>query len=42
MGVTISANPPIPYQVVISTMDAVRKDADGEEMFPEVTFGVAR
>ncbi|MDF2694148.1 MAG: TolR-like protein, partial [Labilithrix sp.] len=42
MGVTISANPPIPYQVVISTMDAVRKNETGEELFPEVTFGVAR
>lgn len=42
MGVTISANPPIPYQTVISTMDAVRKNEGGEEMFPEVTFGVAR
>src|SRR5262245_6915542 len=41
-GVTISANPPIPYQVVIGTMDAVRKNEQGEEMFPEVTFGVAR
>lgn len=42
MGVTISANPPIPYQVVISTMDAVRRNESGEDMFPEVTFGVAR
>lgn len=42
MGVTISANPPIPYQVIVSAMDAVRKDDSGEEMFPEVTFGVAR
>jgi biopolymer transport protein TolR len=42
MGVTISANPPIPYQVVINAMDAVRKSEDGKEMFPEVTFGVAR
>ena len=42
MGVTISANPPIPYQVVISTMDAVRKNEQGEDLFPEVTFGVAR
>lgn len=42
MGVTISANPPIPYQVVISAMDAVRKNEAGEDMFPEVTFGVAR
>ena len=42
MGVTISANPPIPYQVVIATMDAVRKDSNGDEMFPDVSFGVAR
>jgi biopolymer transport protein TolR len=42
MGVTISANPPIPYQVVIATMDAVRKNAEGEDMFPEVSFGIAR
>jgi biopolymer transport protein TolR len=42
MGVTISANPPIPYQVVIGTMDAVRKNEAGEDLFPEVTFGVAR
>ncbi len=42
MGVTISANPPIPYQLVIGTMDAVRKNEAGEDMFPEVTFGVAR
>ncbi len=42
MGVTISANPPIPYQVVIGAMDAVRKNEGGEDLFPEVTFGVAR
>lgn len=42
MGVTISANPPIPYQAVVSTMDAVRKNVEGEDMFPDVTFGVAR
>jgi biopolymer transport protein ExbD len=42
MGVTVSANPPIPYQVVISTMDAVRKNEAGDDLFPEVTFGVAR
>lgn len=42
MGVTITANPPIPYQVVIHTMDAVRKDASGDDLFPDVTFGVAR
>lgn len=42
MGVTISANPPIPYQVVIGAMDAVRKNEAGEELFPEVSFGIAR
>jgi len=42
IGVTISANPPIPYQVVISTMDAVRKNEAGDDLFPEVSFGIAR
>lgn len=42
VGVTILANPPIPYQVVISTMDACRKNEGGDDLFPEVTFGVAR
>lgn len=42
MGVTISANPPIPYQVVISTMDAVRNNEAGDPLFPEVSFGIAR
>ncbi|NUQ77599.1 MAG: biopolymer transporter ExbD [Polyangiaceae bacterium] len=39
--VTITANPNIEYQVVISVMDSLRRD--GEEMlFPDVHFGVAR
>ena len=43
ISVTISANPNIAYQVVISTIDAVRKDnASGEELFPDVNFGLAR
>jgi biopolymer transport protein TolR len=42
MGVTISANPSIPYQVVIGTMDAVRNNDKGDPMFPEVSFGIAR
>ena len=42
MGVTISANPPIPYQVVIGTMDALRNNEGGEPLFPEVSFGIAR
>jgi biopolymer transport protein TolR len=42
MGVTISGNANIPYQVIVNTMDAVRRDPAGESMFPDVTFGVAR
>jgi biopolymer transport protein ExbD len=38
--VAISANPNIAYQVVISTMDALRTADNGEELFPEVNFGV--
>ena len=41
-SVTISANPNIPYQVVISTMDAVRNNEAGDPLFPEVSFGIAR
>lgn len=40
--VTISANPHIPYDVVVATMDAVRKTEGGDELFPKVSFGVAR
>jgi biopolymer transport protein ExbD len=40
--VTISANPPIPYQVVIDAMDAIRKDPKGDDLFNEVNFGIAR
>lgn len=40
--VTISANPNIPYQAVISTMDAVRTDEQGKDLFPDVNFGLAR
>jgi biopolymer transport protein TolR len=40
--VTISANPNIPYQAIISTIDAVRKSPEGEELFPDVNFGLAR
>ncbi len=42
-SVTITANPNIKYQTVISTMDAVRKsNDDGKELFPDVQFGLAR
>ncbi len=40
--VTISANPDVPYQAIISTIDAVRKDDQGQDLFPDVNFGLAR
>lgn len=40
--VTVTANPDVPYQTVVSTFDALRKSSDGAELFPEVAFGVAR
>ena len=40
--VTISANPNIPYQAIISTIDAVRKADNGDDLFPDVNFGLAR
>lgn len=46
VSVTISANPQIPYQAIISSMDAVRDITDANdkktELFPEVNFGLAR
>jgi biopolymer transport protein TolR len=39
---TISANGDVRYQTIISTIDAIRKSADGQELFPEVFFGVAQ
>jgi biopolymer transport protein ExbD len=39
-GVTLSATPETPYHAIVSVMDAVRKNADGEDLFPEVTFGM--
>jgi biopolymer transport protein TolR len=41
-SVTISANPNIPYQVIVSTIDACRKDDQGQELFPDVQFGLPR
>jgi len=40
--VTISANPNIPYDVIISTTDALRTSVDGEPLFTDVLFAVAR
>jgi hypothetical protein len=41
-GVTISANPQIPYDVVVATMDAVRTSPEGDDLFPQVSFAVGR
>ena len=40
--VTISANPNIPYDVIISTTDALRTSVDGDPLFTDVLFAVAR
>ena len=39
--VTLTANPDTDYQVVISVIDALRKDSEGI-LFPDVHFGVGR
>ncbi len=41
-SVTISANPNIPYQVIVSTIDACRRDEQGQDLFPDVQFGLSR
>jgi biopolymer transport protein TolR len=41
-NVQIIAEPGIDYQTVIQTMDAVRQDPQGEPLFPDVNFGVAK
>lgn len=40
--VTITANPGIDYQTVVHTIDALRHSKEGEELFPDVHFGVPR
>jgi biopolymer transport protein TolR len=46
--VTLSANPNIPYEVLVATMDAVRTatpkpgENNPEDLFPEVNFGLAK
>jgi biopolymer transport protein TolR len=39
---TIAANADIGYQAVISTIDALRKDDKGNDMFTEIMFGVPK
>ena len=36
--VTIGANPDISYEVLVKTMDAVRQDAKGKLLFPDVSL----
>jgi biopolymer transport protein TolR len=40
--VMISANAQVPYDVVIATLDAMRRTDSGDDLFPQVSFGVAR
>jgi biopolymer transport protein TolR len=40
--VTITANPGIDYQTVIKAIDALRHAEGGDDLFPDVHFGVPR
>ncbi len=39
--VMISADAQVPYDVVIATLDAMRRTDSGDDLFPQVSFGVA-
>jgi hypothetical protein len=39
---TLTANSNIPYQVIISTIDALRRSDDGQMLFTDVNFGVPK
>jgi biopolymer transport protein ExbD len=39
-SVTVSANPNVPYSIVLQTVDAVR--GENADVFPDVAFGIAR
>jgi biopolymer transport protein ExbD len=39
---TLTANANIPYQVIIGTIDALRKGDDGQTLFTDVNFGVPK
>ena len=41
-NVQILAEPGIDYQSIINAMDSVRADTQGEPLFPDVNFGVAK
>ena len=40
--VTITANPGIDYQTLVRAIDALRRSKEGEDLFPDVHFGVPR
>jgi biopolymer transport protein ExbD len=40
--VTVTANSDVPYQTIISVIDAVRSGPKGETLFPDVAFGVPK
>ena len=39
---TLTANKDVPYQVIISTIDAIRRSDDGQVLFPDINFGVPK
>ena len=39
---TLTANKDVPYQVIIGTIDAIRRSDDGQELFPDINFGVPK
>jgi len=39
---TLTANKDIPYQVIIGTVDAIRRADDGQVLFPDINFGVPK
>jgi biopolymer transport protein TolR len=39
---TLTANKDVPYQVIISTIDAIRHADDGQVLFPDINFGVPK
>ena len=38
--VILNANPEIPYHLIVRTLDAVRNDAEGRELFTDVGFAM--
>jgi biopolymer transport protein TolR len=40
--VTMTANPGIDYQTVIRAIDALRQSKEGDQLFPDIHFGVPR